>query len=143
MKKSDALLLREVQKNAQMATKAIDALAGKVYEDDLSLQLSLQSLKYAQLGNRAADRLLNGHTETYQSNVFEDAMLLGSIHANTLFDTSTSHIAELVMRGSSRGIAQLGRAIHANENAGRYAVEMARELMDFEEKSMEQMKKYL
>lgn len=155
MKKADAKVLREVHKNARTATKALDALAGKIYDDDFALQLSRQSLRYAEIGNRAADRLLSGHAEPYQDNVIEDMLLIGGIHANTLFDTSTSHIAEMAIQGSSRGITQLCRVLNAQENArhsagrdamqdaGKFAVEMAKELMEFEEKNIEQLKKYL
>lgn len=143
MKRADAAVLREVQKNARMATKAIDALSGKVYEDDFAMQLSRQAIHYAEIGNRAADKMLEGHVEPCRDNAIEDMMLIGGIHANTLFNTSTSHIAEMVIQGSNRGITQLCRALNANEEAGRYAVEMARELMAFEEKNIEQLKKYL
>lgn len=143
MKKADARVLREVQKNASMATKALDALAGKIYDDDFALMLSRQSLRYAEIGNRAADRLLSGRAETYQDNAIEDMLLIGGIHTNTLFDTSTSHIAEMAIQGSSRGITQLCRVLNAQENAGSFATEMAKELMDFEEKNIEQLKKYL
>lgn len=155
MKKADAKVLREVQKNARMATKALDALAGKIYDDDFALLLARQSLWYAEIGNRAADKLLSGHAEQYRDNVIEDMMLIGGIHTNTLFNTSTSHIAEMAIMGSSRGVSQLRRVMNAVQNAqengehiarqkaGSFAVEMAKELMDFEEKNIEQLKKYL
>jgi len=143
MKKADARILKEVQKNARMATKAIDALSGKVYEDDFALQLSRQSLKYAEIGNKAADRLLAGHMSPYRDNAVEDMMLVGGIHTNTLFNTSTSHIAEMVIQGTNRGITEMCKVLNANENAGKYALEIARELMDFEEQNIEHLKKYL
>ena len=130
MKKADAKLLREVQKNARTATKALDALAGKIYDDDLALLLARQSLRYAEIGNRAADKLLGGHAKTYQDNAIEDMMLIGGIHTNTLFNTSTSHIAEMAILGSSRGINQLCRVLHAQENALQGAGKFARALDD-------------
>ena len=51
MKRDDAEVLREVQKNTEMAMKAIDTISDKVYDDDLALQLSKQSLKYSQIHN--------------------------------------------------------------------------------------------
>ena len=55
MKRDDAEVLREVQKNTEMAMKAIDTISDKVYDDDLALQLSKQSLKYSQIHNKAMD----------------------------------------------------------------------------------------
>ena len=45
MKRDDAEILREVQKNTEMAMKAIDTISDKVYDDGLAIQLSRQSLK--------------------------------------------------------------------------------------------------
>ena len=55
--------------------KAIDTISGKVYDDDLALQISRQSLKYAELYNEASRQLMEGKAERYQSNVLTDAML--------------------------------------------------------------------
>lgn len=143
MKQADALMLRAVQKNAWMEGKAADALAGKVYDDDLALQLARSSLRYAQIGNRAADELLSGQARLYRDNALEEWLLLGSIHAGTLFDTSVSHIAERAIQESSRGMARMCRALHAYENAGAFATEIARELIDLEENHIERLKKYL
>lgn len=143
MKKDDAEILREVQKNTEMAMQAIDMLSEKVYDDDMAVQLSKQSLKYSELHNRALDRLLEGRAEPWHSNNISKLILTGGIHSNTLFNTSTSHIAELMIKGSSAGITDLCKAMNHHEHADRVSLEVARELMDFEEKNIERFKKYL
>ena len=119
MKRDDAEIFREVQKNTEMAMKAIDTISDKVYDDDLALQLSKQSLKYSEIHNRAMDKILEGKAEPYRTNNISQMMLVGGIHTNTMFNTSTSHIAENI------------------------SLEIAKELMDFEEKNIERLKKYL
>ena len=47
MKAHEAKVYREIQRNTDMAMKAIDTISGKVYDDDLALQISIQSLKYS------------------------------------------------------------------------------------------------
>ena len=63
MKRDDAEILREVQKNTEMAMKAIDTISDKVYDDDLAVQLSRQSLKYSEIHNKALDQILEGKAE--------------------------------------------------------------------------------
>ena len=46
MRREDIQVFRDVQKNAELAMKAVDTIAGKTYDDALALQLSRQSLKY-------------------------------------------------------------------------------------------------
>lgn len=143
MKAEEVKLYREIQKDADMAIKAIDTIADKVYDDDLAMQISRQSLKYSDLKNRATDKLLQAKAEPYRENHVADMMLAGGIHYNTLFNTSTSHIAELMIQGSSRGITQMCKTMNHCPGAGSHCMEMAKEFMDFEEKNIERLKKYL
>lgn len=143
MKRDDAEILREVQKNTEMAMKAIETISDKVYDDNLALQLSRQSLKYSEIHNKALDKILEGKAEPYHTNNISQMMLVGGIHSNTIFDTSTSHIAELMIMGSSRGITDLCKTMNHHEKAEKESLEIAKELMDFEEKNMERLKRYL
>ncbi len=143
MKRDDAELLREVQKNTEMAMKAIDTINDKVYDDNLAIQLSKQALRYSQIRNKAMDKMIEGKAEPYRTNNLSQMMLVGGIHSNTLFNTSTSHIAELLIQGSNKGITDLCKALNHHERAEGFSVELARELMDFEEENIERLKKYL
>lgn len=143
MRREDIQVFRDIQKNAELAMKAVDTVADKTYDDALALQLSRQSLKYSQLRNQAAGKLLSAHLEPTRSNVVEELLVAGNIHKDTLLNTSTSHIAELVIQESSRKISRLCQSLHKYENAGEEAVEMAREFMDFEESNIRQLRKFL
>ena len=143
MKKDDAEILREVQKNTEMAMKAIDTISEKVYDDDLAVQLSKQSLKYSELHNTALDKLLEGKAEPYHTNNISKMMLTGAIHSNTMFNTNTGHIAELMIKGSNMGITDMCKILNHHEHADRLSLEVANELVDFEEKNIERLKKFL
>lgn len=143
MKPEEINIYREVQKNAEMAIKAIETLSDKVYEDDFALQISRQALKYSDIRNRAMDKLLEAKAEPVHPNHLSDMMLKGAVHMNTLFNTSTGHLAELMIQGSNRGITEMCKAINHNPQAQSMAVELAKELMDFEEKNIGVLKKYL
>ncbi|MCL2254820.1 MAG: hypothetical protein FWC09_10290, partial [Lachnospiraceae bacterium] len=62
---------------------------------------------------------------------------------NTFLNTSTGHLAEVMIQGSNRGVVEMCKVLNQNENARGMYVEMARELMDFEEHNIERLKKYL
>lgn len=143
MKSDDIGILQEVQKNTKMAMKAIDALSGKIYDDGLSVQMARESMKYAEIYNKAADRLLSGKAAFYRDNGFQDMMLKGSVNMNTMLNTSTSHIAEMLIQGSNRGLTSMWKSVNHHERAGDVSMEIAKELMDFEEKNIERLKQYL
>ena len=143
MKSQEVAVYREIQRNAEMAMKAIDTISGKVYDDDLALQISRQSLKYAELYNEASKQLMEGKAERYQSNTLTDAMLKTGIHYNTMLNTSTGHIAEMMIKGSNNGILEMEKVLRHNENAGERPTALAKQLIDFEESNIRRLKDYL
>lgn len=143
MQKDDIKVLQEIQKNTEMAMRAIDTLSGKVYDDNFAIQLSKQSLRYSDIHNKAMDKIIEAKSEPYASTGFENMMLVGGIHMNTILNTSTSHIAEMMIQGSNRGLTEIWKAMNTYEKASHVSMEIANELVDFEEKNIERLKKYL
>lgn len=143
MKHDDTKILQEIQRNTEMGMTAIETILDKIEDDDFSLQLSRQSLRYSEIHNKALDRILEGEGEVYHKNQITDLMLKGSIHANTALNISREHLAEMMIRGSSRGITSMWKAMKHNRLADDDTVELAQELVDFEEKNIGRLKEYL
>ena len=68
---------------------------------------------------------------------------IGGVKMNTMLNTSTSHIAELLIRGSNRGITNIWRAMNLYPDSHNMTEELAKEFVDFEEKNIERLKKFL
>ena len=143
MKKDDREILKEVQKNTDMAIHAIDTISEKVHDEELRQELSKEKLLYSVIQNKATDRLQSGRAEGYHGSAMQELMLKGGIQINTLTNCSTSRIAELMIQGSSRGITNMWRSINQHQDSGNTSMEVARELVDFEEKSISRLKKFL
>ena len=136
MKNDDIELLREVQKNAEMGMHALEVINPKVYDNSMALMLARESFKYGELHDRARAVLLSKNQAPDPVNKVKQLMLTASIHGNTLFNATTSHMAEMLIRGSSM-------AMHRNEKADGQALELAGELLDFEENNIRELKRYL
>ena len=143
MKSPEAAVYREIQKSTENAMKTIDTLSGKVYDDDFALQISRQSLKYAEIYNEASRQLVEGKAQRYQSTALSDALLKTGLHYNTLLNTSTAHLAEMMIRENNNGILEMEKALKHNETAGEGSVTLAKQLIDFEEKNIQNLKRYL
>lgn len=143
MKKDDQEILKKVQKNTEMAIRAIDTVSEKIRDEDLRQELSKEKLLYSVIQNKATDRLQSERAEGYHGSTMQDLMLKGSIQVNTLTNCSSSKIAELMIQGSSRGITSMWKSINHHQNSGNTSMEVARELVDFEEKSIGRLKKFL
>ena len=143
MNKDDAAILRNVQKNTEMSMKAIDTIEDKVSNKELAMLLAKTTQKYSDLHQKAITSLVEENEKTYKGNIVEDMMLVGGINTNTLLDTSTSHIAELMIKGSNMGITDLTKSLNHHKGAGEESRAIANELMDLEKYNMEEYKKYL
>ncbi|MCL2254662.1 MAG: hypothetical protein FWC09_09485, partial [Lachnospiraceae bacterium] len=97
MRKDDAEILRGIQKNAKTAMKAIDTINDKVYDDDLAMQLARQSVRYSEFYNEATNNLLDAKEDTYHGGGLSERIMTGSIMANTFLNTSTGHLAEVMI----------------------------------------------
>lgn len=143
MKRDDIKVLQEVQKNTDMAIKAIHAISPRVYDDNLASQIAREGMEYADIYSKATNKLIEGKAKEYRSSGFQEMMLKGAIATNTAFNNSTGHIAEMMIQGSNRGLTDMWKIINHHENAGDVSMEVAKELMDFEERNIERLKKYL
>lgn len=143
MKHDDAKVLQEIQRNTEMGMTAINTILDKIGNDEFSLQLSKQSLRYSEIHNRALDQILQNEGEVYRGSQIADMMLKGSIHVNTALNVSKGHLAEMMIQGSSRGITSMWKVMQHNRLATDQAVELAQELVDFEKKNIERLKEYL
>lgn len=143
MKSQEAAIYREIQRNTEMAMKAIDTISSKVYDDKLAMQIARQSLKYEELHNEALKNLVEAKAEPYHENAFENMMLKAGIHYNTMLNTSTGHIAEMMIKGSNAGILEMEKVLHHTKGAGERPTALAEQLIAFEEKSVTQLKDYL
>lgn len=143
MTSQEIKVYREIQRNTGMAMKAIDTISDKINDEELALQVSRQSLKYSELHNEATKQLIEAKAVPYQSNYLEDAMLKTGIHYNTMLNTSTSHLAEMMIKGSNNGILEMEKVLKNNTDAGEKPVALAKQLIAFEEKNVQRLKQYL
>jgi len=143
MKSQDVAVYREIQRNTEIAIKAIEAISDKVYDDDLALQIAKQSLKYSQLHNEAAKQLVEAKAEPYHNSYFTEMMLKVGIGCQTLLNTSTAHIAEMMIKGSNMGVLEMEKVLKHNLEAGESSTMLAKQFLDFEEKNVKRLKDYL
>lgn len=135
-------VLKEARKNASMAVNAIDALLGKIYNQEFAYELTAERNRFRDF-ERKAEAGLWEHGLVSKDSGVQRAMLWGAIQANTLMNISTNHVADMMIQGNARGITELMKTKHNNKASGSYANELAEELMDFEEENIERLKRFL
>ena len=135
-------VLKETRKKASMAVNAIDALLGKIYNQEFAYELTAERNRFRDF-ERKAEAGLWEHGLVSKDSGVQRAMLWGAIQANTLMNISTNHVADMMIQGNARGITELMKTKHNNKASGSFANELAEELMDFEEENIERLKRFL
>ena len=100
-------------------------------------------MMFADIQNRALKELTNNEAEGYRTSQVQEVLQRSGLQVSSLLDSSTTHVADMLIQENSKGVTELCRSMKQNENASRQCRELAEELEGFEEKNMERLKKYL
>ena len=139
----DLAVLNEAYRNSKMGVETINAIISKVYDEDLALDLNRQAVRFLSFEDKATEKIRKANERPETESPVGKAMLWTSIQANTLLNTSTEHIAEMMIKGSNNGILEMEKVLKHNENAGERPTALAKQLIDFEESNIKRLKDYL
>lgn len=139
---NDRAVLNEAYRSCTMGNEAIGTVVSKVSDEKLALDLNRQACHYSSLTGKVTEKLAM-ESETPKNENSKKAMIWAGIQMNTLTDTSTEHVAELMIRGNTMAITDMMKTLKANKGAKKEYCELANEIMDFEEKNIETLKRYL
>jgi hypothetical protein len=98
---------------------------------------------YQEIADKSKSQLQQGGAEVKDNPMYQKAMMKGNVKMNTLINSSDSHIAQMVIQGSTMGITQMTRLLHDSKNADGISTDIAKEFIKKEEENIEVMKKYL
>lgn len=138
----DRAVLDETYRSCTMGTEAINTIIHKVTDEKMALELNRQSCRYNGYAKKTIEKLAD-ENEVPKGQAAGKAMLWAGIQMNTLTNTSTEHVAELMIRGNTMAITDMMKVLKNNKDAKKEYCELAEEIMDFEEKCIESLKAYL
>ncbi len=143
MKNQDQVILREIQKGAHMGMESIDALMPRIKKEEFAKELAKESVDYGSYYEKATNMLLKEDKRLYKDVAGKDIMLRGGIWMSTFMNGSTSHMAEMVIQGANRGITDMYKVLNHNKHASESVMDLAKQMMDMEEKSITRLRDYL
>ena len=143
--KQTATLLQAIYKNVKMASDSILNLMPKVKDPKLKNDLTVELSVYEAYASRAAKLLAEeGAKPEEEGTVTKFASKWGSM-MNTMIDSTSTHIAEMIVEGATMGVNDMLKQIRECENTSvsESAMKLARDVCAYEEKTIEEMKEYL
>ena len=138
-------LLEAVRKNAQMGTTTLEILAERLAANERAMaevitkQLNEYRLIADAAGNNARELGVEPENDCALARTAASAMT----SLQTLADKSPSHIAEMVIVGSTRGMISSLRALRTHPEADSDAIGLASRLLLAEANNIEELKRYL
>ena len=135
--------LGALYKNAKMGADAIINLLPKVKNDALRSDMTAQLDGYEKYANRAEKALSARGVTAKEENLVTRMSARAGMAMQTMLDTTSSHMAELMIEGSNMGITDTVKLLNHYSTTDSDAVRLAKEMVRFEEHNLEVMKKYL
>lgn len=139
----DLDLLEKTYQNASIGITAIEGVLNKTSNKDFNSALYKQLRDYQELADKSKEQLTSNGAEVKDNPLYQKVMMKGNVKVNTLINSSDSHIAQMVIQGSTMGVTQMTRLLHDNENADGVSAEIAKEFIKKEENNIEVMKRFL
>lgn len=140
---SPGYILNEINKGIKMGMDSISTVSEKVQDDDLKKELKFQYDKYNEILNKVNDELDNYDDFPKELNPMQKAMGWMSVQLNTIEDKSNSKISEMMLQGVNMGIIEGVKLLNHNPDTDENVKNILTEFIQFQENSVEQLKKYL
>ena len=141
----NADLVGEIYRNVKMAEESILDLMPKVRDDRLKSALTVQLSVYSGFAARAAKLLDDEGVKPDDGGMLAKIGAKWGIIMNTMKDCTTEHLVQMMIEGTTMGVGEMLRWIRESENAGvsEDALQLAREVCSYEEKTVEELKEML
>ena len=137
--------LEQIYKNVTMGSESIINVLSKVAEGPLRDELTREINEYSEYAHKAEKMICDLGGTPKEENIMTKMSAKLGMAMNTMTDDSPQHIAQMVIEGATMGITELIRLIRENENTecSESVLKLARDIVSFEEDTVEKMKKFL
>ena len=98
---------------------------------------------YNNILDKVNDAYSNYGEEPDNASIKDKAMLWYGIQLNTIKDSTSSQLAELLMQGTNMGIIEGRRLLNHNKDLDTDVTKLLNDFVNFQEEKVEKLKKFL
>lgn len=144
MQETNLKILKEIHKATKMGMDSISFVSEKLDDNKLKDNLSFQYTQYGQVMDRV-NKLYENYGEIPEDkNVMNTIMGWTGVQMNTINDKTSSHIAEMMIEGTTMGIIEGKKLINQDaDRASKDVKDLLCNFVTFQENNVEQLKKFL
>ncbi len=140
--KQTAELLNTVYKNVKMASDSILTLMPKVKDEQLKSDMTVQLSAFEAFASRAVKLLGREGAKPEEEGMVTRMSAKWGAMMNTMRDSSSTHLAEMLIEGATMGVNDMLHVLREAENTSvsESALRLARDVCAFEEKICGEMR---
>ena len=145
MKNETAEFLDRMYKNVKMGSDSIVNLMPKVKDEALRTEMTRELSRLEGFSSEIGKMLRAEGKKPKEEGMVSRLSSKMGMSMNTMIDSSSSHIAEMMMEGYTMGITDMTKDLRERENTktSEASLRLAREIVKFHEDSFSKMKKFL
>jgi uncharacterized protein YsxB (DUF464 family) len=136
-------LLNDAYKNVRMGSYAIDCIIEKIENKGLDSLIRKQNEFYLNLTNKLDEYARKNAYQPKDVNTMLKTSSFISINLKTLMNKDTSHIAQMLIEGTTMGITTLIKERKENPNADLELIQLSSEIISNQEMFVESLKDFL
>lgn len=141
MKNTD--LINALYQNNDMGISSIKKLYPKIQNQTLRKEMKGQLLNYKQQKNKCVDLMRKNNIALRNISPFVKIMTSVGISLNCAKDTSSEHIAEMLVQGTNMGIIKINQAMNRASFSNNRFLNEAQLMLENEQRYIDNLKKYL
>ncbi len=138
-------LLEEMYKNVKMGSDSLVNIMNRVKDQKFREELTAELNRYEEFAAQIGKSIYNTGNMPKEENVWTKMSAKMGMAMNTMMDSTTSHLAQMVIEGATMGITEMTRLLREYENTScsEDTLKIAKQIIKFEESTIETMKQYL
>lgn len=141
--KHDIEIMNCIYKNSRMASECIKQVSEKCDSAELRDYIDHQQAHYEETCKNLKTEIENGGGEVEPVPAMNTAMAKMGINMKTMMDDSQNNLAKLMYNGTNMGIIDIAETVNHCQNAGENTLRKAEQLLSYEEKYADGLKKFL
>ncbi len=141
--KHDIDILNCIYKNSRMASECIKQVSEKCDNEELREYIDRQQAHYEETCKELKSEIEKGGGKVEPVPAMESAMAKMGIGMKTMMNDSRNNLAKLMYNGTNMGIIDIAETVNHCHSAGEKTLNKAEQLLSYEEKYADGLKKFL
>jgi len=135
--------LAEIYRGATMGVQTINNILMKVTDNSIYSELKYQLRSYEEIANEAYIEIIKRNNKPKDISMVDKISAKMSIEINTFINNKPSHIADMLIKGSTMGTVGITKSLNSHNDADNDIKGLADRFIKLEQDNIDRLKRFL